>query len=173
MCLQIQEDRLRILLSSVECSERQICAYKSHACTFLGVVRFEEMLQKSTFFDFFQTFLHFVALYIYFADLQSSQYDPLECVDWFWSLIEHLTILRSFSELPEVLLTHSGVAKTPPKNAHIYGYQNLSALKNGSVRSLNTIWVSKCVSAFWKIVLEQFRAHSIALECKFQLIKVR
>ena len=97
-----------------------------------------------------------MALYIYFADLQSSQYDPLECVDLFWSLIEHLTILRSFSELPEVLLTHSGVAKTPPKYAHIYGYQNLSALKNGSVRSLNTIWVSKCVSILRRIVLEKF-----------------
>ena len=113
-----------------------------------------------------------MAVYINCADLQSSKYDPLECVDLFWSLIEYPTILRSFSELPEVLLTHSVVAKTPPKNAHIYGYQNLLALKNGSVRSLNTIWVSKCVSTFRRIVLEQFRAHSIDLECKFQLTKV-
>ena len=80
-----------------------------------------------------------MAVYINCADLQSSKYDPLECVDIFWSLIEYPTILRSFSELPEMLLTHSVVAKTPPENVHIYGYQNLLALKNGSVQSLNTI----------------------------------
>ena len=136
MCLHIQEGRLRTILGSVECSERQICAYKSHACTFLGVVRFEEMLQKSTFFDFFQTFLHFVAFYIYSADLQSSQYDPLECVDLFWSLIEHLTILRSFSELPEVLLTHSGVAKIHSKNDHIY----VTKIYRGSKMVLCGLW---------------------------------
>ena len=61
-----------------------------------------------------------MAFYINFTDLQSSKYDPLEFVDLFWSLVEHPTILRSFSELPEVLLTHSGVAKIHSKNDHIY-----------------------------------------------------
>ena len=56
MCLHIQESRLRTISGSVECSGRHICAYKSHACTFLRVVGFEETLQKSTFFDFSKLF---------------------------------------------------------------------------------------------------------------------
>ena len=56
ICLRIQESRLRTILGSVEHSGRQIFAYKDQTCTFLGVPGFEEILQKSTFFDLFKHF---------------------------------------------------------------------------------------------------------------------
>ena len=151
MCLHIQENCFRTISSSLDSFGRQIATHKGQVSAFLRYIEISRIWwknRKSTFFWLFQTFLHFVAVYINCTDLQSSKYDPLECVDWFWRLIEIPVTLRNFSEPPKVLLTYMWVAKVPPKIAHIYCYQNFFSLKNGSLRSRNTIWIPNCVSTF-------------------------
>ena len=50
MCLHIQKSRLRTIVGPVEHSGKHIFAYKDQTYTFLGVLGFEEILLKSTFF---------------------------------------------------------------------------------------------------------------------------
>ena len=146
----IQESCFRTISGSLDSSDCHIFVSKGWTGTFLGVVRIEKVPEKSTFFDFFATCgilyqlswpktvrLWSPGIRRMILVVHRCSYDAQKPL---WALLR-LPTYMSGAHIDSNTSRH--ICREP---------QNL--LRNGSVRPLKTVWVSKCVSKFRRVVCE-------------------